>query len=254
MGAPRPGRRAQIRFLTVPPRLAVADDGARVFGRRRGRRLRPGRERLLHETLPRVKVEIPAVGEQDPRRLFAPASVRAVWLETGFGAGEHLAWQAEQNPDVGIIGAEPYVNGVASLLRHIDERSLRNVRILPDGVVALLAVLPPASIDRLFVLFPDPWPKRRHHWRRILRPTTIAQFARILGDGAELRFATDDAGLLRWVLYHMLDSGEFHWPVRRPTDWREPPADWPQTRYDGKARAQARPVSYLRFVRSPRLK
>lgn len=239
--------------MTAPPRVAGADDDVRVFGRRHGRRLRPGRERHLNESLPRVNIEIPAEGELDPGQLFAPASVRAVWLETGFGAGEHLAWQAEQNPDIGIIGAEPFVNGVASLLRHIDERSLRNVRILPDGVAALLAVLPPASIDRLFVLFPDPWPKRRHHQRRMLRPATIAQFARILGDGAELRFATDDAGLLRWVLYHMLSISEFHWPARRPTDWRDRPADWPQTRYDGKARAHGRPVSYLRFVRSPRL-
>ncbi len=184
--------------------------------------------------------------------MFAPEPVRAVWLEIGFGGGEHLAWQAEHNPDVGIIGAEPFLSGVASLLRHIGERNLRNVRVLADGAGSLLDALPRAAIDRLFILFPDPWPKRRHHDRRFLRPATLARLADILSDRAELRFATDDMGLLRWVLFHVLNNGAFQWTARQPADWRERTADWPPTRYEQKARAQGRQVIYLRFERKSR--
>ena len=224
----------------------------RSYGRRRGRKLRPARQAVLDSGLASVSLDaLPANGALDPRSLFAHTP-KAVWLEIGFGGGEHLAWQAASNPDVGILGAEPFVNGVASLLAQVARQGLRNVRIWPDDAGALLAALADAAIERAFLLFPDPWPKTRHHKRRIVNPANLDAIARVLKDGAEFRVATDDPAYLGWILAHILDHPAFAWPVRDPSDWRQRPADWPATRYEEKAVRNGRKPYFLRFRRRPR--
>lgn len=224
-----------------------------LYGRRRGHKLRPSRLALLERRLPELAFTI-APGEQpalDPTTLF-PSPVSEVWLEVGFGGGEHLAWQARHHPDVGFIGCEPYINGIASLVRHIDEAGLDNIRIYADDVRLLITRLLDASIARLFVLFPDPWPKKRHHKRRLVNAPMLDQVARILEDGAELRLATDHAEYARSILWHMSRRSDFRWRADRARDWRCRPPDWPETRYEAKAREEGRVGLYLRFERACR--
>lgn len=219
----------------------------RLHGRRRGRKLRPGRAALLDRLLPRLAVPLPPTGDALDWAALFPRPVRALWLEIGFGAGEHLAWQAAQHPDIGLIGCEPFINGVSSLLRLIDDRHLDNIRIHPDDARPLIDALPDAAVGRCFILFPDPWPKTRHHRRRFVRPETLDALARVLADDAELRLASDDAGLVDWMLFHLRRHPAFRWTARRAADWRMRPADWPATRYEAKA-LHGRPV-YLAFRR-----
>lgn len=224
----------------------------RSFGRRKGKKLRPGRVALLDTLLPRLEIPVPPLGATvTPSELFDPAP-RAVWFEVGFGGGEHLAAQAKANPDVGIIGCEVFVNGIASLLRHVDEAGLTNVRIFTDDARALLASLPDACLDRIFVLFPDPWPKRRHAARRFISPNTLDLLARVLKDGGELRVASDDVTYIRWTLAHAPIHPSFRWMAARPSDWRQPAPDWVATRYEAKALREGRPPCYLRFERIAR--
>jgi tRNA (guanine-N7-)-methyltransferase len=220
-----------------------------IYGRRSGHRLRPGRRRLLDELLPQLQVRLPESGTLDPMRLFAHHPDR-LWLEIGFGAGEHLAAQAAAHPLIGLIGCEPFVSGVARLLSLIDEQGLRNVRLFTDDARLLMQALPNGCLERIFVLFPDPWPKTRHHKRRIVNPATAAEFVRLLQPGGELRLATDDMGYARAMLLALRGQPALQWLARRPTDWRERPEDWPQTRYAMKAHAAGRACVHLRFVRT----
>lgn len=224
-----------------------------LYGRRKGRPLRPRRAALVETLLPAVEVGL-ADRDSDPIDPFGWFSepVREVWLEIGFGSGEHLAWQACRHPDIGFIGCEPFLNGVARLLTDIDDGGLTNVRIFRDDARLLLQRLAGASIARAFVLFPDPWPKMRHHKRRIVGPATVPHLARILRDGAELRIATDVADYKGWILQHVLSGGAFRWTARRPADWRQRPEDWPATRYEAKALEVGRRATYFRFARLPR--
>ena len=182
----------------------------------------------------------------DPRALQPDAA--ETWLEIGFGGGEHMAAQAARRPDVLILGAEPFHNGVASALRHIDEQGLANVRIEHGDARALMARLPDASLARIFVLFPDPWPKARHHKRRLVQPETTAEFARLLRPGGALRFASDWADYVDWALERILASRAFAWPAERADDWRLPPTDHVTTRYEEKRLGDCAPV-FLDFVR-----
>jgi tRNA (guanine-N7-)-methyltransferase len=222
-----------------------------LFGRRRGRALRPGQKRLLGEVLPRFALRIPTSGRLEPALLFDPPR-QSLGLEIGFGAGEHLAWQAERHPETGFIGCEVFENGIVKLLAEIESRRLDNIRLFADDARLLLAALPPASVGRVFILFPDPWPKRRHHKRRIVSRETLDALAKIMADGAELRLATDDGDYLCWMLAHITDHPAFEWQARRPADWRERPADWPPTRYEEKARAAGQRSAFLRVERRPR--
>lgn len=232
--------------------MAERDPDRRFYGRRHGRRLRPGRRRLMDEFLPRLQIALPKAGEaMDPASLFA-TPVADVWLEIGFGGGEHLAAQASAHPEIGMIGCEPYINGVAALLARIEAGNIANIRLLPSDARDLLDTLPDASIGRAFVLFPDPWPKARHARRRLVAPETLDALARILKDGAELRLATDDPGYLSWMLEHALRCTDLRWTARGPGDWRTRPADWPATRYEEKAASQGRKSTYLCFVRTAR--
>jgi len=224
-----------------------------VYGRRKGRPLRPGRQALLDERLPDCELVLPnGAAALDVARLFA--GCREIWLEIGFGAGEHLLHQAAANPAVGFIGCEPFLGGVARLLSAADGDMLKRIRIFRDDARLLLAALPDASIARVFVLFPDPWPKTRHHKRRIVAADTLNQLARVLRDGAELRAATDIDAYKAWMLQHLLASGVFDWTARRPGDWRVRPGDWPETRYETKARAAGRRPAFFSFRRRPRTK
>lgn len=221
------------------------------YGRRKGRPLNPGRQEALSRVLPRFEITLPPPGNQlDPASLFGDA--RPVWLEIGFGNGEHLAALAARYPDIGFIGAEPYINGVAALAKRIDREGLCNIRLLPDDARPLLEALRPACIARCYVLFPDPWPKKRHWYRRFIAPENLDRLARILGDTAPLITATDDPGLADWMLWYQLAHPAFVWTAERAADWRNPPPEWTATRYEQKTRQQGREPVFFTFERVPR--
>ncbi len=219
----------------------------RLYGRQQDKPLKPRQARLMEELLPRVAVPNPEAGPLDLKELFPQAE--EVWLEVGFGGGEHLAWQAAQNSNVGMIGAEPFTNGVAKMLSHIDEQGLENIRVHFGDARPLIEALPDRSIARLFVLHPDPWPKKRHHKRRMISPWFFAEAARLLKRGGELRVASDIRDYVRWTLMHARNASEFEWTARRASDWKERPQDWPQTRYEAKSLREGRAPAYLVFRR-----
>ena len=217
----------------------------RTYGRIKGRTLRVGRASLLDEALPALSLDL----DQGPLDLDAVMpGAREVWVELGFGGGEHLAAQAEAHPEALLLGAEPFVNGVASLLRHVQDRGLRNVRLHPGDGRDLLAALPAGAVDRVFILFPDPWPKARHHKRRLINTETIAELARVMRPAARLRFATDWADYVDWTLERFLASPDFAWTAETAGDWRLAPADHIRTRYEEKRLGDCAPV-FLEFVR-----
>jgi tRNA (guanine-N7-)-methyltransferase len=233
-----------------------------LYGRRVGRPLGDGRKRLLDELLPRLALDLTgaAPGATDPKTWFFPATpppfsegpaqaVRAVWLEVGFGGGEHLCAQAASHPDIGLIGCEPFLNGVASALKQIARDRLNNIRLHADDARQVIETLAPASLDRVFVLFPDPWPKSRHAKRRFISPAALDALARVMAPGAQLRVASDDPGYIRWALGQLLAHPGFAWTAARADDWRSRPADQPPTRYEEKARAKGISPVFLVFRR-----
>jgi tRNA (guanine-N7-)-methyltransferase len=201
----------------------------------------------MDELLPRLAIRL-ETGPLDPIALFDPAPAD-LWLEIGFGAGEHLAAQAEAHPEVGFIGGEMFLNGVAALLALVETKGLANIRIFPDDARRLLDALPDSCLGRVFLLFPDPWPKTRHADRRFVQGPNLDRLARTMKPGAELRIASDDSDHVTWTLCHVLAHKEFQWTARRADDWRVRPADWPPTRYEAKAAAENRPATYLAFRR-----
>lgn len=219
----------------------------RLYGRRQDKPLKPRQARLLETLLPRVAAPDPGEGPIDPTALFPQAE--EIWLEIGFGAGEHLAWQAGRHPRVGMIGAEPFVNGVAKLLARIEEQELDNVRVHFGDARPLMEALADASLSRIFVLHPDPWPKKRHHKRRMISPWFFAEAARLLKPGGELRVASDIDDYVRWTLMHAQNAPAFEWTAERAEDWRARPDDWPQTRYEAKSLKEGRKPAYLVFRR-----
>jgi tRNA (guanine-N7-)-methyltransferase len=220
----------------------------RSFGRIRSRTIKPRQAALVDSLLPALRVpETPF----DPRALTPGAAGPwgEVWLEIGFGGGEHMAAQAGRRPDVLVIGAEPFENGVASALRHVADAGLDNVRIHDGDARDLLDRLPDASLDRVFVLFPDPWPKARHHKRRLLQADTAGALARVLKPGGRLRFASDWADYVDWTLERLLARPDLAWTAERADDWRRPPEDHVSTRYEAKRLGDCAPV-FLDFVRT----
>jgi tRNA (guanine-N7-)-methyltransferase len=217
----------------------------RLYGRSRGKALRAGQERLLAEALPLFSIAPEALAAG---RAFA-APPREVWLEIGFGAGEHLIEQAKANPDVGIVGCEPFLNGVAVALAGLVRERLDNVRLRRGDARALVEAAPDGFFSRLFILYPDPWPKRRHHKRRVIAVDMIEALARVMRSGAELRFATDVDDYAGWTLKRFLASPRFRWTARRADDWRQPWPGWRPTRYEAKARKEGRRSVYLTFAR-----
>ena len=246
MGAYRPCRAAEGCTGLIP-----TEDRKRIFyGRRKGRALRSGRNRLIGELLPKISIDL-AGGQLDPAALFG-RPMDDIWLEIGFGGGEHLTAQARAHPDIGMLGSEPFVNGVGRVLSEIEREGISNIRIYPDDARDLIDALPDASVGRVFALFADPWPKKRHQRRRFIGPRNLPELARIMQDGAELRLASDHMNLISWMLFHTLATGDFEWTARGPQDWRARPADWPQTRYEAKALARGETCVYLTFRRRAR--
>jgi tRNA (guanine-N7-)-methyltransferase len=214
----------------------------KLYGRRKGPKL-SGRQAELRRTLLTALAYDPA---KEALGQF-PNTVQELWLEVGFGAGEHLVWQAQTHPRVGLIGAEPYEMGMAKLLTKLEENPLNSVRLYEGDGREIIENLPDASLGRFFLLFPDPWPKTRHHKRRFLQMEMLDQLARVLKPGAELRFASDDKSYLPYALERLMAHPAFHWLATGPADWKVRPADWPPTRYETKA-IKGPPV-FLRFQR-----
>lgn len=216
------------------------------YGRRKGKRLRPGQEGLLATLLPRLRVP-PGPGGIDLAALHPRAE--RVRLEIGFGGGEHLAAEARAHPGTGFIGCEPFVNGMAKLLATIEREGLANIRLWDGDAAELLPRLPAASLDRVSLLYPDPWPKRRQRKRRFVSDESLGALARVLAPGGEFRFATDIDDYAGWVLARVLRSPDFRWNAERAPDWRTPFPGWPGTRYEAKALAEGRRPTYLTFER-----
>lgn len=223
-----------------------------LYGRRKGPALSPRRKALVERLLPELALVIGASDETiDPDDLFKDAT-DDLWIEIGFGMGEHLAAQAAAHPGIGLIGCEPYLNGIAGLLSLIDEGGMQNIRIYCDNALNLMEKLPAASVGKVFLLHPDPWPKKRHRGRRFISPGNMDMVARVLRDEGEFRLQTDEPGYVRWAMLHLSGRRDFEWLAERPADWRQRPRDWPPTRYETKAEVSGRTSHYLCFRRLAR--
>jgi len=219
------------------------------FGRRKGHPLRARQVELFDTLLPRLALDLSARAPDDLKTLF-PVSVDDVRLEIGFGGAEHLVGEAQAHPRIGFIGCEPFVNGMAKALGAIDAGELANIRLHHADAAELIDWLPASALARIDLLYPDPWPKRRHWKRRFVTDASIAKLARILRPGGEFRFATDWPDYAVWTLQRFLRSTEFAWTAERADDWRKP---WPgffQTRYEAKAIREGRRPCYLVFHRN----
>ena len=234
--------------MTTPPLRPHRN----FYGRRVGHALRQNQEDWLREDLAALSPG-PVDWESNPLRrpldLRTRLGAREIWLEIGFGGGEHLVHQAVRNPDVGILGCEPYINGVAMLLGKIRESRVSNLCVYPGDVRDLFDVLPPASVARAFLLYPDPWPKARHHRRRFVTPEYLDPLHRVLAPGAEFRIATDIPDYVRQALAEVPRAG-FAWQADSPSGWRRPWPDWAPTRYEAKALREGRVPHYLSFRRT----
>lgn len=213
----------------------------RSYGRRRGRKPSERQATLLRDVLERVAVdaERPIAWPQD------------TWLEIGFGGGEHLLYQAKANPGVVIIGCEPFEDGVIKVLSAVEDDRLGNLRVHMGDARDILRALPEQSIARAFILFPDPWPKRKHRKRRLVAPATLDLLARVMRAGGELRIGTDIGDYARTMLEAFAGEPRFIWQAQGPADWRIRPVDWPETRYEQKAAREGRVRYYFRFLRGP---
>ena len=218
------------------------------FGRRKGHRLRGRQADLIERLLPRLALDIgqasPALGD-----LFDPPAA-ALRLEIGFGGGEHLIAEAEAFPGTGFIGCEPYVNGMAKLLTQIEARRIGNIRLFAGDAAELLAWTPPHALDRIDLIHPDPWPKRRHWKRRFVQDATVAAMARVLKPEGEFRFVSDVSDYCAWTLSHLMRSPDFTWTADRASDWRLPWTGYTMTRYGSKATREGRAAAYLLFKRN----
>ena len=222
--------------------------GGAFFGRKKGHELKRHQAELMQTLLPRLAVDLSAPAPSDLRTLF-PHPVEDVRLEIGFGGGEHLAAQAQAHPNVGFIGCEPFLNGMAKGLALIETHGLKNVRLHFGDATDLLAWLPEASLARVDLLYPDPWHKRRHWKRRFVQDKSVAAIARLLRPGGLFRFATDISDYGAWTLERVLRSPQFVWTAERADDWRVPWAGWVETRYEAKAKREGRTPNYFMFCR-----
>lgn len=219
-----------------------------LYGRQQGHKLRKHQQQLLETLLPELQVILPQDGQMRTTDMFAYAP-EAVYLEIGFGGGEHLTARASQNPDAGYIGAEPFVNGVAKILASIETSGLQNIRLHHGDARDVMERLPDNSIAGAYLLYPDPWPKKRHNKRRFVNEENIDQLHRILAPGAKLLFASDITDYVRWTLSKLTRHGGFQWTAESPHHWRTEPEGWPGTRYEAKAFRQGRRAHYLEFCK-----
>ena len=234
--------------MSAPPDSPGDRPRHRLYGRSAGKPLSTRQAGLVETLLPKLAIPETGPGELDPVMLF-DQPVAEAWLEIGFGGGEHLAGQAARHPDVGFLAAEPFLDGVAKALAHVEAGGIENVRMVRGDARLLVQQIADTSLSRVFILFPDPWPKARHRKRRIVQPEFVAELARILKPGGRLRFATDWADYAERALEDVLRDGRFAWAAERADDWRIPPADHVTTRYQEKRLGDIAPV-FLDFVRA----
>jgi tRNA (guanine-N7-)-methyltransferase len=235
-------------------RSAVKPDTDRLqfYGRRKGKALKPGRISLLESLLPQLLIAVQhSARDIDPSSFF-DTKFDEFRLEIGFGGGEHVAAQAAANPDVGFIASEVFVNGVASLLRYVEDYKLTNLRIYDNDVRYLLPALKMGKLQRISLLFPDPWPKSRHAKRRFISRGNLDELARLLAEGGELRVASDHPVYVAWTLQHAPEHPSFQWTAAGPEDWLMRPLDSIASRYEEKAIAAGRVPTFMNFVRKPR--
>jgi len=225
--------------------IRLAGQGS-FFGRRKGKGLRAHQTDLIETLLPRLIVDLSAPAA--PQTLFAGA-IDGVVLEIGFGGGEHLVREALAFPRLGFIGVEPFVNGMAKMLAEIERKEIGNVRLHTGDGADVLAWLPEACLDLVYLLYPDPWPKTRHHKRRFVSDKTVAAIARLLKPGGEFRFATDIDHYAAWTLERLIRSPSFVFAAEKASDWTTPWTGWESTRYEAKALREGRKPCYLTFRR-----
>ena len=214
----------------------------RTFGGRSGRRLSPRQQSLVENLLPEIEIGLPGTGLLNGKDLIP--SAQKLWLEIGFGGGEHVSGQAIANPDIGILASEVFFEGVAKLLGQIEDADLNNIRLWPKDGRDLVSGLADNSVDRAFILFPDPWPKARHQKRRIIQPDFLSDLARVVKPGGQVRFATDVRSYADEALERFLAHPNYTWTAKTAADWREAPADHIQTRYQAKNLGDIAPVYY----------
>jgi len=228
--------------------MNVERDERAFFGRRKGHPLRAHQAALYQTLLPKLALDLSGPAPQDLRTLF-PVPVDDVRLEIGFGGAEHLISQALANPRTGFIGIEPFLNGMAKALAAIEQHGLKNIRLSSEDATYVLVWLPPSSISRIDLLYPDPWPKRRQWKRRFVQDESLARLARLLKTDGEFRFASDIPGYVSWVLARALRSDQIEWTAEYADDWRKPWSDFSGTRYEAKAKREGRVPAYLTFRR-----
>ncbi|MCO6176724.1 tRNA (guanosine(46)-N(7))-methyltransferase TrmB [Ciceribacter sp. RN22] len=216
------------------------------FGRRKGKPLREQQLERMSSLLPALRVDLSTPSPEKLEELF-PVPVDKLRLEIGFGGGEHLIHRATETSSTGFIGVEPFVNSMAKLLAEVEARGLRNIRLYDDDATALLDWLPDACLDQIDLLYPDPWPKKKHWKRRFVSQANLARFHRVLKPGGLFCFASDIDTYVNWTLVHCRDHGGFEWIARNAADWKTPFAGWPGTRYEAKARREGRGSAYLTF-------
>ncbi|TPW30132.1 tRNA (guanosine(46)-N7)-methyltransferase TrmB [Martelella alba] len=222
--------------------------GKAFFGRRKGKALRARQAHNLEEMLPRFALDLAADAPDDLEDLF-PAGIDAIRLEIGFGGGEHLAHRAGEFPQTGFIGVEPFINSMAKLLGTIEEKGLSNIRLHDDDAVEVLDWMPAESVDHIDLLYPDPWPKKKHWKRRFVSQANLDRFHRVLKPGGRFCFASDIDSYVNWTLLHCRRHGGFAWQAREASDWTAPYENWPSTRYEAKARREGRKSAYLTFLK-----
>jgi tRNA (guanine-N7-)-methyltransferase len=216
------------------------------FGRRSGKKLHGGQQAVFDATLPQLEIKL--TGPLDPHALFPQAS--RIIIEIGYGGGEHLALEAIRHPGTGYIGCEVFTGGIGKMVQTIAAEGLTNIRLFTDDALKLLLQLPDASIDEVYLLYPDPWPKTRHHKRRFVSPTTLSELARVIRPGGQFHFATDIEDYANWTLAHIVRAPQFSFAPEKPGGWHEPYPGWEATRYEQKARREGRLTSfYFSFTR-----
>jgi tRNA (guanine-N7-)-methyltransferase len=233
--------------MTTAMEKALRKDTLKFYGRRKGKTIKQNRQAAYNLVMPSARIELPEKPEHLNPADFFDFQVKEVWLEIGFGNGEQLAHQALQNPKVGMIGCEPFMNGVAALCRDIKDKNIKNIRIWQDDARLLMPRLKNHSITHCLLLNSDPWPKKRHHKRRFVQQETLDELHRLLKKGSELRMSTDDPGLAAWELEKTYFHKGFRWLAESAADWRDRPDDMLETRYQRKGATAGRPTVFLRF-------